>query len=187
MSLYAGTFVQALTERLHYVILHLDKRLRYLFLAIRHLSKIKRHYICGLSKEWKKESEVHIMKKIPDAELELMMVIWDAGQPVSRMDIEMRMQNGRDVVPSTILSLLSRLEKRGFLRKEKQGNINYYNALVEKSAYLKEEGQRVLDKMFGSSLKNFVTALYDGKGLDDREIAELQAFIDEQAGTERDK
>lgn len=120
------------------------------------------------------------MRKIPDAELELMMVIWDSEQPVSRMEIEMKLGNGKDVVPSTLLSLLSRLEKRGFVRKEKQGNINYYNALVEKSAYLKEEGQRVLDKMFGSSLKNFVTALYDGKGLNREEIAELQAFIDEQ-------
>lgn len=123
------------------------------------------------------------MKKIPDAELELMMVIWDSEQPVSRMDIETKMENHRDVVPSTILSLLSRLEKRGFLRKEKQGNVNYYYALVEKAEYLQEEGQRVLDKMFGSSLKNFVTALYDGKGLNEKEIAELRAFIDEQAGT----
>lgn len=120
------------------------------------------------------------MRKIPDAELELMMVIWDSEQPVSRMDIETKMENGRDVVPSTILSLLARLERRGFLRKEKQGNINYYYAQVEKAAYLKEEGQRVLDKMFGSSLKNFVTALYDDKGLNHEEIAELQAFIDEQ-------
>jgi predicted transcriptional regulator len=125
------------------------------------------------------------MRKIPDAELELMMVIWDSEQPVSRMEIEMKLGNGRDVVPSTLLSLLSRLEKRGFVRKEKQGNINYYNALVEKSAYLQEEGQRVLDKMFGSSLKNFVTALYDGKGLNREEIAELQAFIDEQTAEQK--
>ena len=125
------------------------------------------------------------MKKIPDAELELMMVIWDSEQPVSRMEIEMKLGNGRDVVPSTLLSLLSRLEKRGFVRKEKQGNINYYNALVETSAYLQEEGQRVLDKLFGSSLKNFVTALYDGKGLNREEIAELQAFIDEQTAEQK--
>ena len=125
------------------------------------------------------------MRKIPDAELELMMVIWDSEQPVSRMDIETKMENGRDVVPSTILSLLARLERRGFLRKEKQGNINYYYAQVEKATYLKEEGQRVLDKMFGSSLKNFVTALYDDKGLNREEIAELQAFIDEQTTAQK--
>lgn len=28
------------------------------------------------------------MKKLPDAELELMMIIWDAEGPVTRMEIE---------------------------------------------------------------------------------------------------
>ena len=42
------------------------------------------------------------MRKIPDAELELMMVIWDSEQPVSRMDIETKMENGRNVVRSSL-------------------------------------------------------------------------------------
>ena len=52
------------------------------------------------------------MKKLPDAELELMMIIWDAEGPVTRMEIEERMDEGREVLPSTILSLLSRREER---------------------------------------------------------------------------
>ena len=28
------------------------------------------------------------MKRLPDAELELMMIIWDSEQPVSRAEIE---------------------------------------------------------------------------------------------------
>ena len=40
----------------------------------------------------------------------------------------------------------------------------------------------MLDRMFGSSLKNFVMALYDGRGLSEKEIEELRALIDEQAG-----
>ena len=39
--------------------------------------------------------------------------------------------------------------------------------------------------MYGSSLKNLVTALYDGKGLNREEIAELQAFIDEQTAEQK--
>ena len=54
------------------------------------------------------------MKKLPDAELELMMIIWEAEEPVTRMYIEDHMDEGRDVLPNTVLSLLSRLEKRGF-------------------------------------------------------------------------
>lgn len=118
------------------------------------------------------------MKKIPDAELELMMIIWDAEEPISRTRIEEKMDKSREVVPSTILSLLSRLEERGFVAREKRGKINYYSAVVEKESYLKETGQSILKKMFGGSLANFAAALYMGEELSDADIDELQKFID---------
>lgn len=120
------------------------------------------------------------MKRLPDAELELMMIIWDSEQPVSRADIEKKTKGGRSVLPSTVLTLLSRLEKRGFVRREKRGKINYYYSLADKQEYLKEEGKSVLDRMFGNSLTNFVAALYDGEDMDEEEIKSLQSFIDSQ-------
>ena len=78
------------------------------------------------------------MKKIPDAELELMMIIWEAEKPITRIEIEEKLSEDRDVLPNTILTLLTRLEKRGFLKKERDGKINYYSALVDKEPYLKE-------------------------------------------------
>ena len=79
-----------------------------------------------------------------------------------------------------MLTLLSRLEKRGFVRREKRGKINYYYSLADKQEYLKEEGKSVLDRMFGNSLTNFVAALYDGEDMDEEEIKSLQSFIDSQ-------
>ena len=81
------------------------------------------------------------MKKLPDAELELMMIIWDAEKPVTRVEIEEKLSEDRDVLPNTILTLLTRLEKRGFLKKVRDGKINYYSALVDKEPYLKEASQ----------------------------------------------
>ena len=122
------------------------------------------------------------MKRLPEAELELMMIIWEADHPVSRVEIEEKLSSDKKVVPSTILTLLSRLEKRGFAEHKKEGKINYYYAIADKDTYLQEEGQSVLDRMFGSSLKNFVATLYGGKCLDEKDIEELKQFIDEQAG-----
>ncbi len=127
------------------------------------------------------------MKRLPDAELELMMIIWDSSQPVSRADIEKKMKKGRSVVPSAVLTLLSRLEKRGFIRREKRGKINYYYSVADKNEYLQEEGKSVLDRMFGSSITNFVATLYEGKCLDEDEVRELQSFIDRQTGEEMDE
>lgn len=118
------------------------------------------------------------MKKLPDAELELMLIIWDADEPISRIEIEEKMDKSREVVPSTILSLLSRLEERGFVEREKRGKINYYSALVQKEPYLKETGKNILQKMFGGSLANFAAALYMGEELSQADVEELQKIID---------
>lgn len=118
------------------------------------------------------------MKKIPDAELELMLIIWDAGRPMTRVEIEENLSDDREVLPNTILSLLTRLEKRGFVKKERDGKLNYYSALVEKEPYLKEAGQGFLNRMFRGSLKNFAAALYDGEELSKEEAAELLEFLE---------
>ena len=118
------------------------------------------------------------MNRLPDAELELMMIIWEAKEPVTRIEIEAKMDVSREVLPNTILSLLTRLEKRGFVKKEKLGKINYYSPLVEKTPYLKEESKGILKRMFHGSLKNFASALYDGESLSEADAEELLAFLE---------
>jgi len=117
------------------------------------------------------------MIKLPDTGLELMMIIWNTEEPISRIEIERKMDGSKEVVPSTILSYLSRLEEKGFVSREKRGKMNYYSALVEKEPYLKETGKSVLSRMFGGSLANFAASLYDGEELSDDDITELQEFI----------
>ena len=121
------------------------------------------------------------MKKLPDAELELMMVIWNSDKRISRTEIEEQLDDSKNVAASTILKLLSRLEERGFVKREKEGKINYYTALVDKDKYLKETGRNILEKMFGGSLSNFAAALYMDEKLSNDDIMELQQFIDSKA------
>ena len=64
------------------------------------------------------------MKRLPQSELELMMIIWNAGHPVTRMEIEANLDPERKILPNTILSFLSRLEEKGFVKVEKKGKIN---------------------------------------------------------------
>lgn len=120
------------------------------------------------------------MRKLPDGELELMMIIWDAEEPISRIQIEQKMDDGKEVTAGTILSYLSRLEEKGFVEREKRGKMNYYRPLVEKRLYLKETGKSILKRMFDGSLSNFAAALYDGEELSSQDIEELRQFLDSQ-------
>lgn len=118
------------------------------------------------------------MKRLPDAELELMLIIWEADSPVTRAEIEEKMDDSRDVLPNTVLALLSRLEKRGFVKKERDGKINHYSVLVEREPYMKEASKGILNQMFHGSLKNFAAALYDGEELSEEDAAELMEFLE---------
>ncbi len=127
------------------------------------------------------------MKRLPESELEIMMVIWGYDRPVNRMEIEERLK--KNVAAPTILSFLNRLETKGFVSVEKIGKVNWYTPLVKEEEYLQKESRNILRKMYRNSLKNFVSALYDGEGLSSEEIEELETFIqkmrpDTQTGQE---
>ena len=96
------------------------------------------------------------LKTLPNSELELMMILWRAGVPLTRMEIEERLPKKRTLSKTTILSFLSRLEEKGFVLVEKEGRNNRYLPLVQESDYLKQESGSILKKLYGSSVKKFV-------------------------------
>ena len=120
------------------------------------------------------------MKRLPDSELELMMIIWEADRSVTRTEIEEQMDETRQVSATTVLSFLSRLVDKGFLAVEKEGKTNRYRALVEKDAYMKQESRSILKRMYQNSVKNFLTALSDGENLTKEDIDELQEFLNQK-------
>lgn len=118
------------------------------------------------------------MKRLPDSELEIMLIIWDAKKEVTRAYIQQRLEKSKDLAPTTILSFLSRLEAKGFLQVEKRGRINYYYPLVNHEEYVKNESKTILERFFGNSVKNFVVQLNDTKAVDKEQIQELKEFLD---------
>lgn len=117
-------------------------------------------------------------KTLPNSELELMMILWKAGKPMTRTEIENRLPQKRKLSKTTVLSFLSRLEDKGFVRVEKEGRNNLYFPLVEEQEYLEQESGTILERLYGSSVKKFVAALYDGDRLSKAEIDELKDYLD---------
>lgn len=120
---------------------------------------------------------IQTIKRLPDSELDIMLIIWEANEPVSRSYIEKQINEKKNLASTTILSLLTRLINKGFVHAEKQCKGNLYSALVNENNYIQNEGKSMLEKLYGNSLKNFVSALYDGKKIDDLELSELRNFL----------
>lgn len=117
--------------------------------------------------------------RLPDSELDIMLALWNGHDHMSRMEIESIVNEKKNLAPTTILSLLSRLEKKNFVSVEKQGKMNLYSSLISQEEYRSNESKSVLEKLYGNSLKNFVVALYQGEKIDSEEIQELNDFIKE--------
>ncbi len=116
---------------------------------------------------------------LPNSELELMMIVWEAEEPVTRADIEEKLDPDHQWGPTTVLKFLSRLVEKGFLSCESQGRrqMNRYSALISEEEYLAEESRSVLGRFVGRSMTSMVANLYENQSIDDSELDELQAFI----------
>ena len=118
------------------------------------------------------------MKRLPDSELELMMIIWDAGRPMSRNEIEEQLPGERRLSATTILSFLSRLQEKRFVQVRKEGRNNVYEPLVRKEDYLKQESRSIWKRLYQNSVGNFMAALGQGDELTDQDLDELQECLD---------
>ena len=119
------------------------------------------------------------IQKLPESELDLMIVLWKQKNDMSRSEIEKIVNQKKTLAPTTILTLLSRLEKKGFVSVNRDVNLNKYRWLVSQEEYQQKEGKGMLEKLYGNSVKNFVAALYQGREIDDEDLKELEGFLKE--------
>lgn len=117
--------------------------------------------------------------RLPDSELDIMLVLWNCEPPMSRLEIERVVNQKKALASTTILTLLSRLEKKQFVSVRKEGKVNYYTPLISQEEYQQNESKNVLEKLYGNSLKKFVTSLYQGKKMNQEDIQELSEFLKE--------
>lgn len=119
------------------------------------------------------------IQKLPESELDIMLVLWEQKSDMSRSEIEKIVNQKKTLAPTTILTLLSRLEKKGFVSIKRVGNLNKYHWLVSQEEYQQKEGKGMLEKLYGNSVKNFVAAMYQGREINEEDLKELEGFLKE--------
>jgi len=116
--------------------------------------------------------------RLYDSELDIMLIVWDAGQPISSTYILERLKGKRRWALATLMTVLSRLCAKGYLACEKQGRYNLYHAVLAEDKYKAFEGKSVLEKLYGNSFQKLVASLYNGKAINEDDLSGLQEFLD---------
>ncbi len=84
----------------------------------------------------------------------------------------------RDVVRTTVLNLVGRLEKRGWLKRRKRRGVNRYAATVTHEKATTLIAGEFVDNFFGGSVANLILSLPGSERLDADDIERLQNMID---------
>ena len=101
-----------------------------------------------------------MIQQVPDFELELMKTIWGNGGTALYAEIaEALEKKGTPATKNTIISLLSRLIEKGFLKTNKIGRRNRYTALVSEADYRAAQTETFLDKIYEGSAKDLISTL----------------------------
>lgn len=120
----------------------------------------------------------HTIRRLPDTELEVMQALWASDTPVPRAQLEERLAQTHPMATTTLLTLLSRLSEKGFVRVDKEGRKSLYAPLVTREDYLAAQSHSFIQNLCGGNLSTFASALCDS-GLSKEELEELRELLKE--------
>ena len=118
-----------------------------------------------------------MLRKLPESELEVMQALWACDVPATRAEMEQILKDTHPIAQTTLLTLLSRLADKGFVRIEKGERAAKYYPLVDKEAYLAQQSKHFVEKLCGGSISLFASALCHS-GLTKEDLKELQALLE---------
>ena len=122
-------------------------------------------------------------KKLPPpitaAEWDVMDVLWQ-DHPRAAVDVHAALAGRRDWSPKTVKSLLSRLQAKGAVQHERDGNRFLYSPLVSREDCVLAEGRDLFERAKGAVSPMLAFFAEEGD-LDADDIAALKAILARRA------
>lgn len=118
------------------------------------------------------------MKKLSDAELEIMQVLWSHTEPLTSNQILSEIGENRNWKLASLMTVLARMAEKEAVYCDRSTRTNYYTALVAEEEYKLMESETLLDRLYNKSAKNLIACLYQGKKMSKENIKELREYLD---------
>jgi len=117
------------------------------------------------------------IKRLPDAEFEIMKVIWNNPSPITTLEILEKLESKKKWKPQTVLTMLVRLVEKGFLSSEKVGRERNYRPIITERNYMQIETGNFMSRYSGNSIGSLVKTMYDGQNMSEEDLDELRTWL----------
>jgi len=117
--------------------------------------------------------------EVTDAELGVLEVLWEQGPVNIRTVAEILYPGGGRRKSATVLKLLERLERKGFVERDRTGGILQFHVLVDREALIGSQLRQIAERLAGSSFTPLLAHLVRSDALTDEERTELRKMLDQ--------
>lgn len=118
------------------------------------------------------------MPELGDAELEVLKALWDGGPGTVRQVLAHLHQRKRRVAYTTVLTVLTRLEQKGYLASDKSGLAYIYKPRVSRERVASTRVRAMVEQLYDGAAGQLALHLMKAEKFTAEEIEELQRLIE---------
>lgn len=131
------------------------------------------------------------LKKLPESELQIMQIIWDmtadetldsSHVTASEMFVRYPERIGH-LKLTTVLTLITRLVAKGYIRSEKKGRAYNYVPIVDEMEYKQLAAADFISTVYRDNTMSLISALWNDGRLTGEDIQEIKRMIEGQEKT----
>ena len=112
-------------------------------------------------------------------ELQIMNVVWDKGQATVH-EVKDVLTRGRQPAYTTVLTMMRKLEAKGYLQHEVDNRSYVYQAAIERQEVRQGLLGDLVDRIFRGSPSLLVTSLLEQDHISDEELEEIDRIVRER-------
>jgi len=116
---------------------------------------------------------------VSDAELEVLKVLWAAGPATVRDVAAALRRQRRRLAYNTVLTLLSRLRDKGYVRADRRDTAHLFRAIVTRDDLIGSTLAALADRVCDGTASPLVHALVRGQRFSADEIAHFRQLLDD--------
>ncbi len=120
---------------------------------------------------------------LSDAQLSFMTALWELGEGTVA-EVQARLeQGGRTLAPTTVATVLRRLEAKGWVAHREEGRGFVYRAAITRERASGSLLQRLTSAFFGGNVPELVSQLLDSRDVSRQDIEEIKRLIEAKEGS----
>jgi predicted transcriptional regulator len=125
-------------------------------------------------------------KDVTDAELAVLQVLWDHGSAAIREITEVVYPHDVETQYSTVKRLLTRLEDKGYVGRDRSEAVHTYEAIVDRDGLVGRRLEALADSLCEGSISPLLTHLAKSERLTKEQQDMLLSLIDDLARSDQD-